>query len=94
VLVFDSLFWGVKMPLDLSAKDVIAKRMADYVGHGMGEKCEVFAVVALQMMTEVYNAGYAAGHHDTVEGYYVTVLDRDKKEYHSGDVEALVSEME
>jgi hypothetical protein len=88
------LLGGLKMPLDMVAKDVIAKRMADYVGHGMGEKCEVFAVVALQMMTEVYNAGYAAGHHDTVEGYYVTVLDRDKKEYHSGDVEALVSEME
>jgi RAB protein geranylgeranyltransferase component A len=82
------------MTLDLGAKDVIAKRMADCVGHGMAEKCEVFAVVALKMMTEVYNAGYAAGHHDTVEGYYVTVLDRDKKEYHSGDVEALVSEME
>jgi hypothetical protein len=81
------------MPLNFGAKDVIAKRMADYVGHGMAEKCEVFAVVALQMMTEVYNAGYAAGHHDTVEGYYVTVLDKDKQTYHSGDVEALVSEM-
>jgi hypothetical protein len=81
------------MPLDLGAKDVIAKRMADRVGHGMSEKCEVFALVALEMMTEVFNAGYAAGHHDTVEGYYVTVLDSDKKEYHSGDVEALVSEM-
>jgi RAB protein geranylgeranyltransferase component A len=53
----------------------------------------VFAVVALKMMTEVYNAGYAAGHHDTVEGYYVTVLDQDKQTYHSGDVEALVAEM-
>lgn len=73
------------MPLSMGAKDVIAKRMA--------EKCDVFAEVALKMMTEVYNAGYAAGHHDTVEGYYVTVLDRDKKTYHSGDVEAFVSEM-
>ena len=81
------------MPLSMGAKDVIAKRMADYVGHGMAEKCDVFAEVALKMMTEVYNAGYAAGHHDTLEGYYVTVLDRDKKTYHSGDVEAFVSEM-
>ena len=81
------------MPLSMGAKDVIAKRMADYIGHGMAEKCDVFAEVALKMMTEVYNAGYAAGHYDTVEGYYVTVLDRDKKTYHSGDVEAFVSEM-
>ena len=64
-----------------------------YVGHGMAEKCEVFAVVALQMMVEVYNAGYAAGHHDTVEGGYVQVHDQDKRTYHSGDVEALVAEM-
>ena len=40
------------MPLSMGAKDVIAKRMADYVGHGMAEKCDVFAEVALKMMTE------------------------------------------
>jgi hypothetical protein len=54
----------------------------------------VFADVALELMVEVYNEGYAAGHHDTVEGTFVHVLDLDKATYHSGDVEAFISEMQ
>lgn len=81
------------MPLSMGAKEVIAKRMADRVGHGMSEKCEVFAAVALEMMTEVYNAGYAAGYHDTVEGGFTVAHESDKATCHSGCVECLVSKM-
>ena len=82
------------MTIPMNAKEVIAKMMAEVVGHGMGEKCDVFADVALELMVEVYNEGYAAGHHDTVEGTFVHVLDLDKATYHSGDVEAFISEMQ
>lgn len=75
------------MPLSLGAKKTLASLMS---------RCgsdDSRAEIILEMMTEIYNAGYAAGHHDTVEGGYVQVQDCDKCTYHSGDVEALVSEM-
>jgi len=81
------------MPLSMGAMEVIAKRMADRVGHGMSEKCNVFAIVALEMMVEVYNAGYFAGHQDTVEGGFVEIHEQDKASYHTGDVETFVAEM-
>jgi len=31
----------------------------------------------------LYNAGYRAGHHDTVEGQYIDILDVDMDTYHA-----------
>lgn len=83
----------VVMPLHWTGRDVIAQRMADRIGHGMSEKCNLFAEVALEMMVEVYNAGYAAGHHDTVDGSFVNVHDCDKKTYHQYEVDLFVAEL-
>ena len=81
------------MPLHWTGRDVIAQRMADRIGHGMSEKCNLFAEVALEIMVEVYNAGYAAGHHDTVENSFVDVQACDKQTYHQYEVDLFVSEL-
>lgn len=49
-------------------------------------------VMAQEAMVRVYNAGYAAGHHDTVEGGYVDIFDEDKATYHADVVRDLIEE--
>jgi hypothetical protein len=41
----------------------------------------------------LYNCGYHAGHHDTVEGGYTDVLPVDMNSYHKDIVLELLSEM-
>jgi len=43
-----------------------------------------------RILTHVYDAGYHAGHHDTVEGGYVDVYPCDMDTYHEDIVEELV----
>ena len=81
------------MPLHWTGRDVIAQRMADRIGHGMSEKCNVFAEVAIEFMTAVYNAGYQAGHEETVDGLFVPISQGDKDTYHGDLVEQFISEM-
>ncbi len=40
----------------------------------------------------IYNAGYAAGHHDTVESCYVDVLPVDARTYHADVVAEIFKE--
>lgn len=64
---------------------------------------ELFAVCAeerrmererlLPLFVQVYNAGYQAGHTDTVEGGFVDVHESDKKTYHSDVVADLIAEL-
>ena len=64
---------------------------------------EVFAACAeerrlererlLPLFVQVYNAGYEAGHHDTVEGGFVVVYQADKATYHSDIVAELIAEL-
>ena len=49
-------------------------------------------VMAKEVLVRIYNAGYAAGHHDTVEGGYVNVVDQDKATYHADVVQDLIEE--
>lgn len=42
------------------------------------------------MAIHVYNSGYHAGHHDTVEGGYVDIHSNDMDSYHAETVEELV----
>ena len=39
-----------------------------------------------EQVTEIYNLGYKSGHHDTVEGQYVDIVQQDMKSYHSEEV--------
>ena len=41
----------------------------------------------------VYNSGYAAGHHDTVEGQYTHILPVDMDTYHADVVGELLAEL-
>ena len=45
------------------------------------------------VFVRIYNAGYQAGHHETVEGGFVDVHDCDKGTYHSEVVEELIDEL-
>ena len=38
----------------------------------------------------LYNAGYQAGHHDTVEGGFCEVHDSDRETYHEDEVRELL----
>jgi hypothetical protein len=40
----------------------------------------------------MYNKGYKAGHHATVEGQYVDILDEDMDTYHDDIVNEILSE--
>ena len=45
------------------------------------------------LFVRIYNAGYEAGHHETVEGGFVNVQDCDKETYHSDVVQELLDDM-
>ena len=49
--------------------------------------------VPLEMACRIYNSGYQAGHHDTVEGGFTDVHYADRGEYHSDVVQELLSEL-
>lgn len=49
-------------------------------------------VMAKEVMVRIYNAGYSAGHHDTVEGGFVHVHNQDKATYHADVVLDLIEE--
>jgi len=41
----------------------------------------------------IYNSGYHAGHHDTVEGRYVDIYSADMDSYHAEEVGELLEEL-
>lgn len=41
-------------------------------------------------LVRIYNAGYKAGHHDTVEGGYVDVFECDMETYHEEIVREII----
>tara|TARA_R110002126_G_C10209515_1_gene477846 strand:+ start:111 stop:308 length:198 start_codon:yes stop_codon:yes gene_type:complete len=45
------------------------------------------------LMTDLYNRGYAAGHHDTVEGQYVDIHYSDQLTYHEDVIDEIIEEM-
>lgn len=45
------------------------------------------------LMVRVYNSGYMAGHHDTVEGHFVDIHHSDMSTYHGEEVEELRQEL-
>jgi len=47
----------------------------------------------LPLFTRIYNAGYHAGHHDTVESCYIDILHEDFETYHKGNVFELVADI-
>jgi len=42
------------------------------------------------VFVQIYNAGYLAGHHYTVEGGFAVIHESDKSTYHSEEVEELL----
>jgi len=44
-----------------------------------------------EIAVHVYNSGYHAGHHDTVEGCYVDIHSSDMDSYHAEDVAELLA---
>ena len=47
-----------------------------------------------QQAVRIYNSGYHAGHHDTVEGCYTHILPCDMSTYHDDVVAALAAKEE
>jgi len=47
----------------------------------------------LPLFIQLYNAGYSAGHNDTVDGYYTDILPIDADKYHKDIVIDLVSDL-
>ena len=45
------------------------------------------------LMTDLYNRGYRAGHHDTVEGGYVDIHYTDQLTYHEDVIDEIIEEM-
>lgn len=45
-------------------------------------------------LVHVYNSGYKAGHHDTVETFYVDIVEAEMDTYHEDIVTELVAELE
>ena len=49
--------------------------------------------VGIKDIIEVYNAGYSAGHNDTVESVFIDIHYTDVRSYHDEEVEELLNEM-
>lgn len=45
-----------------------------------------------RMVVRIYNSGYHAGHHDTVEGQYTHILPQEMDSYQADVVEELITE--
>ena len=56
-------------------------------------KAELAERVTVSQQVELYNAGYLAGHHDTVEGTYVDIAMPDIGTIHDEGVAEIVGEM-
>ena len=48
--------------------------------------------IDLQKFIFIYNLGYHAGHHDTVEGNYTDIFPCDMKQYHEDIVAEILDE--
>jgi hypothetical protein len=46
--------------------------------------------VSKALLVKLYNAGYKAGHHDTVEGQYTDIFEADMDSYHEDDVDEII----
>lgn len=53
-------------------------------------KNEVNSAELFALFVMVYNQGYKAGHHDTVEGGYVDIFDCDMTTYHKDVVHEII----
>ncbi len=42
------------------------------------------------LLVRLYNAGYKAGHHDTVEGQYTDIFEVDMDSYHEDEVDEII----
>ena len=47
----------------------------------------------MKLAIHLYNSGYHAGHHDTVEGGYTDILTEDMDSYHEEEVLDLVNDL-
>ena len=47
----------------------------------------------MPVFVRLYNAGYQAGHHETVEGQFVHVFEQDKEIYHADVVGEILDEL-
>ena len=56
------------------------------------ERMEITSTDLLAFVVGVYNQGYKAGHHDTVEGGYVDIFDCDMNTYHEDVVREIITE--
>ena len=46
----------------------------------------------IRLAMRLYNSGYKAGHHDTVEAMYVDIFDCDMENYHEGEAQEKLEE--
>lgn len=53
---------------------------------------EIGEVTLEELLCIIYNSGYKAGHHYTVEGGYTDVVYRDYGEYHREEVMEIIEE--
>ena len=59
-----------------------------------GSKSTVQRLVMSRLITNIYNCGYQAGHHDTVESCYTDIYQLDMDTYQEDLVEDLLSELQ
>ena len=78
----------IDWPKDKDGNRVSVERL---IGAYIGESDELRARLAEveAQSVHVYNSGYHAGHHDTVEGRYVDIHPSDMDSYHAEEVEEL-----
>ncbi len=81
------LAFGGSETLSQSFKDA----MRDLMSEGLLEVPK--SGVSLELATRLYNAGYAAGHDDMVEGVFVDLLSVDVDTYHADVVSQLLKEL-
>jgi hypothetical protein len=51
---------------------------------------EGYRAVDKALLIKLYNTGYKAGHHDTVEGQYTDIFEVDMDSYHEDDVDEII----
>jgi hypothetical protein len=77
----------------------LGRRIAELLGDSISREQQIASLQAenakLRKATiRLYNSGYHAGHHDTVEGGYTDILQCDMDTYHDDVVAEILSELE
>jgi hypothetical protein len=81
------------LDIPFDSRNPMQKEAITAIKQALAAEPAVQEPVAKSFMVHLYNFGYKAGHHDTVEGRYIDICRQDMETYHLEDVSEWLQDM-